>query len=410
MTLLFDLLATNVTPSTQVLPALVPHARTGTCRTLRAMCCAILLISGPLLGCRSSGIRADRLPLEYRHAARNQNHTLNFAGVTTPGASDSVIAPSDLLKITVATNSDKENADPIQARVADDGTVEVPVIGPVPVAGLEAFDASQNIKNVAIQRGMYRQPLITVEIEKKAVNRVTILGAVTEPGVHELPRGGSNLLSALAASGGMTDEASTEVEIVRQPQIGVAAVGTTNAVGSAEGLVDEDLQLASYQGLGQSAKSPSRAQSSWSGSQTLRINLAEQRPMASAQFQLSDRDIVRVVPRKKEVIHVAGLVRDPGQFEIPFDQDLRLVDAIALAGGRSSPVADKITIIRQLNAEAEPIVIQASLAGAKQHGLENLRLSSGDSINVEQTPVTAVVDAFSRFFRLSLGVASNTVF
>jgi len=365
----------------------------------------MLLLSA--VGCQSTGIRANQLPTEFRSEARTQNSKINLAGVTTLGASDSVIAPSDLLKITIATSRDTEKSVPIQARVADDGMVDVPVIGPVPVAGMESFDASQNIKNIAIERGMYRNPLVTVEIEKKAINRITVLGAVQNPGVHELPRGGSNLVSALAASGGMTDEAGTEVEIVRQPRFKFAAASPP-----ATATPGDNIELATYQNFGQvhSASTPNGQASSWSPSYTVKIDLANRRPMENTQFQLSDRDVVRVIKRKKEIIHVSGLVRVPGQFEIPLDQDLRLVDAIALAGGRSSPIADKISIIRHVENHSNPIVIQASLGKAKKDGLENLRLKAGDTIHVEQTPVTAVVDAFSRFFRLSLGVASNTVF
>ena len=249
---------------------------------------------------------------------------------------------------------------------------------------------------------MYKHPIVTVEIEKKAVNRITVLGAVKEPGIHELPRGSCSLLSALAASGGMTEEAGTEVEIVRQPKFGMVAGDSPTQDRNQIETKNQEIQLAGYQS--------SQSGQEWISSHTMRVNLAERGQMESTQFQLSDRDIVRVIPRKKEIIHVGGLVFDPGQFELPFDQDLRLVDAIALAGGRSSPVADNITVIRHVKGQEEPIVIQASLSRAKEDGLENLRLIAGDTITVDQTPVTAVVDAFSRFFRLSLGVASNTIF
>lgn len=132
--------------------------------------------------------------------------------------------------------------------------------------------------------------------------------------------------------------------------------------------------------------------------------------MQGADFRLNDRDVVRVVPRKNEMIHVSGLVRSPGQFELPKEQDIHMLDAIAMAGGRSSPVADKVLVIRRVENRPQPLVIQASLAKAKQNGLENLRLTAGDTITIEQTPVTTVVDAVGKFFRLSFGIASNTVF
>lgn len=95
---------------------------------------------------------------------------------------------------------------------------------------------------------------------------------------------------------------------------------------------------------------------------------------------------------------------------MPLNQDIHLLDAIALAGGRSSPVADKVFVIRRLDNQSEPLVIQASISKAKQNGLENLRLAAGDTITIEQTPSTAIVDTVGKFFRLSFGVASRAVF
>jgi len=321
-----------------------------------------------------------------------------------------MLAPGDLLEITVATGRSDEKITPTLARVADDGTVSVPVIGPVPVAGLEAFDASQNITSLAIQRGMYRHPLVTVEIKSKAVNRITVLGAVKEQGVHEIPRGGSDLISALAAAGGLTEDADSVVEIIRQPKFGLAAADTpTPPATSAD---SGEIELVAYQNIGHSTvANPNTPQTpGWLAPQTVRIDLANGNPITHADYRLLDRDIVRVVTRKKDVVYVAGLVKNPGQFEIPLDQDIHLLDVIALAGGRSSPVADKIFVIRRVESQTEPLVIQASISKAKQNGLENLRLTAGDTITIEQTPVTAVVDSLGKFFRFSFGVASRTAF
>ncbi|NOY43106.1 MAG: hypothetical protein GXP26_14900 [Planctomycetes bacterium] len=374
---------------------------------------SLILLAVALLlpGCQSAAYRARQLPAEFRTATRSDRQTIDFSRVASPGASDSVIAPRDLLKIDIATGRENEKKKPVRARVAEDGTVSVPIIGPVPVAGLEAYEASQNIANLAIQRGMYRNPYITVEIESKAVNRITVLGAVSEPGVHELPRGNSDLVSAIAASGGLTDEAGTEIEIVRQSAVGLASnenkatVPATNESG--------EIQLAAYQGLRPHAAPQAVVGGYASGHAaptTIRLDLSSGRPMGNTDFRLNDRDVVRIVPKKKETIYVSGLVRRPGDFELPTDQDVHLLDAIALAGGRSSPVADKVYVIRRMENRPEPIVIQVSLSEAKQNGLENLRIAAGDTITVEQTPATAVVDAVKQFFRLSFGVASRTTF
>jgi polysaccharide export outer membrane protein len=94
---------------------------------------------------------------------------------------------------------------------------------------------------------------------------------------------------------------------------------------------------------------------------------------------------------------------------MPLDQDIHLLDAIAMAGGMKSPVADKILIVRREDKQAQPIFIKASMSKAKKNGLENIRLAAGDTISIEQTPATAVVDAFNKLFRVSLGLAGRSV-
>ena len=359
-------------------------------------------------GCRTPALRSDQIPPEYRSEVSSRTaKRLDLGRAASPGARQSLISPEDLLSITVATGRDGEKVVPIQSRVAVDGTANIPLIGPVLVAGMEALDASRNITQVAIQRGIYTNPHINVEIESKAVNRITVLGAVEKPGVHELPRSSSDLVSALAASGGLTAEAGTEIEIVRQPRLGTASAGVL-ADQSMRSTEAEDVQLAAYSQLG-NGQSP-HARTGWSPPQTIRFDLASDQPLQKIDFQVNDRDVVRVVPRKKEMVFVDGLVNRPGEFELPVEQDLHVLDAIALAGGKSSPLADKVFVIRRSQDQSRPIVIQLSLREAKQNGRENLRLLAGDTVSIEQTPATVIVDTFTNFFRLSFGVASNTIF
>jgi polysaccharide export outer membrane protein len=116
-----------------------------------------------------------------------------------------------------------------------------------------------------------------------------------------------------------------------------------------------------------------------------------------------------VRPQEKRVIHVAGLVNTPNQFELPPDQDVRVLDAVAMAGGLKSPVADKIYIIRQMEEMSEPAVIEVSISRAKKNGNENLRLASGDLISVESTVMTNSVEALSTFFRVGLSLGGNVL-
>jgi polysaccharide export outer membrane protein len=330
------------------------------------------------------------------------------------GAGTAQITAGDLVEITIVSGNGEERVMPVPARVAHDGTVLVPLVGAVPVGGLEPIAAEQRIAATAVERGIYRQPCVTLTVTEPAVNRVTVLGAVARPGVVELPRGSSDLAGALAAAGGMARDAGTQVEILHRNSVSFLA-GQPRSSGTG----DDSVRLASYVDPTNPAGTPfgppaplaldgqpASLPIAMHGPQTstTRIDLAQATgPLAPQARELADRDVVMVLPQEKRVIHVSGLVKKPDQFEMASGQDVRLLDAIAMAGGTTSPLADKVFVIRQLPSMPQPAVIKASIAGAKRNGNENLLLAAGDLVSVESTAPTMALDTVSKFFRMAIG-------
>ncbi len=135
------------------------------------------------------------------------------------------------------------------------------------------------------------------------------------------------------------------------------------------------------------------------------MNLGEAaRSGQSSAYVLRDGNVVHVAKRSFKPIYVQGLVRKPGEFEYPFNQDLRMLDALALAGGTSNPVANQVLVLRQSPEKPEPVRIALSIQGAKG-GSDNLRLAPGDTVMVEQTTATVIVNAVQTFFRIGFSAA-----
>ncbi len=341
-----------------------------------------------LAGCQSTNYRAATLPADLRVPASVGTRQLQLEGMASAAARSTAISPGDILEVRVISGVEEKAPEPLVLQVSTEGRIDLPLVGAVGVAGLDPPEASATLAQTAVERGIYRQPNVTVEVKKRATRQVTVLGAVEEPGVHELPVGNCNLLAAIAAAGGVTEEADTHCEVMRRTAPTLLASKTR-----------DEIQQVAY-----SVRSDE-------GSRVERIDLAMASGAEASQsksHQLSDRDVVLVPPSEKRVIHVTGLVKTPDQFELPSDQDLRVLDAIAMAGGRSSPVADKVYVIRQRETGShEPAVIQVSVAKAKHDGLENLILGPGDLVSVESTVATTVSDAIRDFFRISVGVSST---
>jgi polysaccharide export outer membrane protein len=374
----------------QLLTARLPR-RERRCYACRVGCGTLigLAIVATTVGCKTANYTAAELPVELRAAPAPASTGINLERMVGAGAGTSQIGPGDLVQITIVSGSGEERVAPIPARVAQDGTVMVPLIGAVPVSGVEPVAAEQRIAAAAIERGIYRQPYVTLTVSEPAVNRVTVLGAVAKPGVVELPRGSCDLASAIAAAGGLAKNASTRIEILHRGERSFFADGTIQPNHEPA----NEVTLASYTAL--EVESADQDVS--------RIDLAQVGPMASQNRRLDDRDVVMVMPEETQVIHVTGLVKKPNQFELPRDKNIRVLDAIAMAGGTASPVADKVFVIRQVPNDSQPAVIKVSITGAKRHGAENMLLAAGDLVSVESTPATMTVDMIGKFFRIALG-------
>jgi polysaccharide export outer membrane protein len=97
-----------------------------------------------------------------------------------------------------------------------------------------------------------------------------------------------------------------------------------------------------------------------------------------------------------------GLVNEPKQIEILPGEDIRVLDALAMAKGRKFELADKVHVTRQVPGKPEPVVIEVSVREAKKNGRANLILGAGDIVSVEETPLTFVVGAIQQVLRFGV--------
>ena len=355
------------------------------------------------VGCSSARYRAATLP-PHLLAPTATVQEINLANLSGMGNGSTLIGVGDLVELTIASGGDEKKTEPILSRVAEDGNINLALIGEVPVAGVEPFEAGERVAAAAVRREIYRQPTVVFRVDQPAVNQVTVLGAVTKPGVQKLPRGSSDVLNAVAAAGGMTKEASTEVEVLRQrPHSLLTAKRDGNRVVTAS----HNELLASQTSIGASADASRSLFPEPANLQPYRLNLAQPDPSRLEDYRVGDGDVVMVLPEKDRLIHVSGLVNKPDQFKMPPDQDVYVLDAIAMAGGIKSPVANKVNVIRRLEGMETPEIIEVSISKAKKDGAENLRLAAGDMVSVEATALTHTVDTITTFFRMSLGFGGN---
>jgi len=348
-----------------------------------------MMLTACVTGCAQRGhFTAATLPAELQAPPVENSQTIDLSCLAGPAASRDLIGPGDLLKVSLAAGLDAGAVVNIFARVGDDGIALLPEVGPIHLAGLYLVQAEQQIAAACVGRGLYRQPHVTVAMEQQRTNRVTVVGAVKEPGIHELPRGSSYLLAGIMAAGGLAEDAGTHIEI-RHP-----ALDGRLAWQGAPSATAPGVQLTGNMTVGSDASA-----------RVVRLDLTEAVHQGVGGEYLHDGSVVTIERKQPQPIQVIGLVRKPGQYEFPIHHDLRLFDAIALANGTSSRLADQVVVIRGSPDEQNFVRIAASLSSAKRNPAENLRLAPGDIVSVEETVATAVAGILESTIRFGMTTA-----
>ncbi|MBN2217085.1 MAG: SLBB domain-containing protein [Pirellulales bacterium] len=353
-----------------------------------AIIATVMIAAGGLPGCASRVYRPSQLPVEYAASPAIELDTLNLANLAGESDKQDVICWGDLLVIEVDAGLPSLEPRVSTVRVAKDGTAKIPLIGRVALAGLEVEHAELAVVEAARSRNVYPNPFVSVRLANPRKNNVTIVGAVSKPGVYELPRGSSSLMAALVKAGGLVDKASGEVEL-RHTDPRLASLG----------LADSDKMGGEKNGI----LLTSHETESLSPDGVTRINLIDAASHGGVDHELQDGDVVNVIPRELPPIYVLGLVTKPGAFDMSSNRDVFLLDALALAGGSANPVADRVTIRRRVPGESSPVTIVASIRKAMDGESDNVLLAPGDTVMVRQTPETVVVDVIKTFVRVSVG-------
>jgi polysaccharide export outer membrane protein len=316
---------------------------------------------------------------------------VDLSQLSAPASNSQAIDRGDVLSVTVATDYSRLPATSTPVRVGEDGFAEIPQIGRVSLAGLELEEAEAVITTAGVNRQVFRNPHVTVTMRRQRKNRITVIGAVEKASVVELPRKSSTLLAALVAAGGLAEDAGATVDIRRTGRPDGLRIPTGE---EAPQVADNGAQLASYEAAQADAAN---------GTRIIQVNLTETTPSNPSSNHLQDGDVVMVSRRTPKPIHVIGLVRKPDKYELPSNQEVRVLDALAMAGDRTMQAADKVIVIRQLENQHKPIRIEVSVREAKANGAANLRLAPGDIVSVEETPVTMVFSTLQQVVRIAVG-------
>jgi polysaccharide biosynthesis/export protein len=118
------------------------------------------------------------------------------------------IGAGDLLEVTVFDTPELSG----KLRVSNRGDVSLPLIGMMHVESLTAQEAQSEVRQRLMDGGFVRDPQVTVFVAEYATQGVSIVGEVHKPGVYPA-FGEHHLLDYLSLAEGLTQFAGTNITI-----------------------------------------------------------------------------------------------------------------------------------------------------------------------------------------------------
>jgi len=161
---------------------------------------------------------------------------LLFAGMTAlcgQGASEDPdngnyrLGKLDQIQITIFDEPDLS----VAQRINGEGSVRIPLIGVVKVAGLTISKAEASIEKAYIENEILKDPIVSVRVIDYAPKEISILGAVRSPGKLPFPTEVSSLdiVDVITKVGGFTQIAHADrVRITRVGDDGREIIFTVN--------------------------------------------------------------------------------------------------------------------------------------------------------------------------------------
>lgn len=206
------------------------------------------------------------------------------------------LGPDDQVVVSVADSEEIANR---QIQIDTNGEASLPLLGRLRVGGLTVQQFEQDLATRL--KTYYKDPQVTVTISEFRSQPVSVIGAVKQPGVHQL-RGTKTLVEILSLAGGLRDDAGNTVKVTRRKQWGPIPLSGAVADPSGEFTV---------------------------GEVALREIMMAQRPEANIIIRPND---VITIP-KADLVYVIGEVMKAGGFVLAERGDMSVLQAVSMAGG-----------------------------------------------------------------------------
>ena len=253
----------------------------------------------------------------------------------------------------------------IKCRVRDSGTVLLPMVGDQLVAGKTTGEIEAGLASAYNDPArLEERPNVVVTVSEYRTLSVAVIGAVNQPGLHELRSDRMTALGAIMAAGGIKKERGAKgIQVISQDEAGQTI---TRSVG---------------------------------------VEMAE---IPLEDLALRGGETVVVEPASERAFSVLGLVKRSGVFPYPAPRRYNLMQALATAGGVDENAAPRYASIYRVRADGKVVGATFKIDGTSLQDGPSVWIKDGDVIAVDHTPGSWLRQFFSQVFGFRASVSVST--
>jgi polysaccharide export outer membrane protein len=224
------------------------------------------------------------------------------------------LGPGDLIEIRVFGVSTYDQT----PRISAAGTIQLPLLEPVVVAGLSAAELERKLAAL-LDGEVIKKPQVSVFVKEYRSQPVTVLGAVRSPGQFQIMLQ-LRLVDVLSMAGGLQPNAGDEAMIQRPSLDGKDEI--------------------------------------------IRVNLREllERGDLTLNTVVRGGDVIHITPREEQFVYLVGELNRGGAFPLPARQEVRVTQVFAWAGGaaRTAKLSDSVLLRYDSAGKREEIKVNFS--------------------------------------------------
>lgn len=253
---------------------------------------------------------------DYNQRLMELEQRMNSA--ESPNVEDYRIGPQDLLEISVFQAPELSPT----VRVSASGEISLPLLGAVHTAGLTTRMLEVVLEEL-LRRSYMKDPHVSVFVKEMQSHAVSVFGAVKKPGVFQIGSA-KTLVEVLSMAEGLAEDAGDTVVVMRGAGLS----------GGVPGASRDD-----------SAKPPASSERVTTGARTNEHTNTVETNLKNLLESGDPRSNVIVFPgdvvkvARAGVVYVEGEVKRPGGFMLKTNENITVLQAVAMAEGLTHTAA-----------------------------------------------------------------------